>query len=432
MKFGIFYELQLPRPWTAGQRVPAAARTRSTRSSSPTGSATTTPGRSSTTSSRSTRTRSAPEVFLGAASQRTKNIRLGHGIIQLTTNHPRASPSGSRRSTCCRDGRVEFGMGEGAGADRAASVRRALARQARGVGGGGARHHPDVHATTAGSIHGKYFDFPLRNVLPKPLQKPHPPLWVACSQLRHHRRCRPVGHGRARLPVRLADAAHAWVHALLQRLLQRPKRLADYATNPNIALVSGFMCAPTDEEAIEAAPGWTFFQFALRYYGAARRSTRPAPVNLWDEYKKWTADRQGEAGAAQRPDRLAGDASARKLRQFEDVAHRPGDPAQPGRQAPRHEDICDSLELFAREVMPEFHAATAGAGGLEGRRARWPGRAGGTGDRDATTSTRIRTRTSCGSRRSSSSSAWRRRRGRRRAPDTPCHCEFTPAAADPP
>ena len=30
--------------------------------------------------------------------------------------------------------------------------------------------------------HGAYFDFPLRNVLPKPLQKPHPPLWVACSQ----------------------------------------------------------------------------------------------------------------------------------------------------------------------------------------------------------------------------------------------------------
>ena len=31
---------------------------------------------------------SAPEVFLGAASQRTHNIRLGHGIIQLTTNQP--------------------------------------------------------------------------------------------------------------------------------------------------------------------------------------------------------------------------------------------------------------------------------------------------------------------------------------------------------
>ena len=31
---------------------------------------------------------SAPEVFLGAASQRTSRIRLGHGVVQLTTNQP--------------------------------------------------------------------------------------------------------------------------------------------------------------------------------------------------------------------------------------------------------------------------------------------------------------------------------------------------------
>ena len=35
---------------------------------------------------------SAPEVFLAAASQRTKNIRLGHGIVQIPPafNHPGA------------------------------------------------------------------------------------------------------------------------------------------------------------------------------------------------------------------------------------------------------------------------------------------------------------------------------------------------------
>ncbi len=32
-------------------------------------------------------------------------------------------------------------------------------------------------------FHCDYIDFPLRNVLPKPHQKPHPPLWVACSSL---------------------------------------------------------------------------------------------------------------------------------------------------------------------------------------------------------------------------------------------------------
>ena len=28
---------------------------------------------------------------------------------------------------------------------------------------------------------GKYFSMPCRNVVPKPTQRPHPPLWVACS-----------------------------------------------------------------------------------------------------------------------------------------------------------------------------------------------------------------------------------------------------------
>ena len=31
-----------------------------------------------------------------------------------------------------------------------------------------------------------------------------------------------------------------------------------------------------------------------------------------------------------------------------------------------HEDICSSLELFAKEVMPEFHASEAQTPGMEG------------------------------------------------------------------
>ncbi len=31
-------------------------------------------------------------------------------------------------------------------------------------------------------FHGEFFSMPVRNVMPKPLQKPHPPIWVACSR----------------------------------------------------------------------------------------------------------------------------------------------------------------------------------------------------------------------------------------------------------
>ena len=87
MKFGIFYEHQLPRPWGESSEYELLENSLAQieladqlgydyawevehhfleeYSHSP-----------------------APEAFLGAASQRTKNIRLGHGIVQLTTNEP--------------------------------------------------------------------------------------------------------------------------------------------------------------------------------------------------------------------------------------------------------------------------------------------------------------------------------------------------------
>src|SRR5262245_63641337 len=56
---------------------------------------------------------SAPQVFLGAASQRTNNIRLGHGIVQLTTNHPARVAERVSTLDLVSHGRVELGIGEG-------------------------------------------------------------------------------------------------------------------------------------------------------------------------------------------------------------------------------------------------------------------------------------------------------------------------------
>jgi hypothetical protein len=60
-------------------------------------------------------------------------------------------------------------------------------------------------------------------------------------------------------------------------MTKRLRKLADYQINPNMALVSFFMCARTDEEARARADGATFFQFALRFYGASQNRQRPAP-----------------------------------------------------------------------------------------------------------------------------------------------------------
>src|SRR5439155_16238538 len=57
---------------------------------------------------------SAPEVFLAAASQRTKRMRLGHGIVQLPPNFNHPARVAERIATLdlISSGRVEFGTGE--------------------------------------------------------------------------------------------------------------------------------------------------------------------------------------------------------------------------------------------------------------------------------------------------------------------------------
>jgi alkanesulfonate monooxygenase SsuD/methylene tetrahydromethanopterin reductase-like flavin-dependent oxidoreductase (luciferase family) len=59
---------------------------------------------------------SAPEIFLAACSQRTKNIRLGHGIVQLPPliNHPARIAERIATLDLVSDGRCDFGTGEGA------------------------------------------------------------------------------------------------------------------------------------------------------------------------------------------------------------------------------------------------------------------------------------------------------------------------------
>jgi hypothetical protein len=116
------------------------------------------------------------------------------------------------------------------------------------------------------------------------------------------------------------------------------------------------MCAKTDEEARARADGATFFQFALRYYGAAQNRQRPAPgtVSMWDEYHKWKRDNPEAQEAALRGGLIGSPETIRKkLRRFR-TSHI--DQVILLNQAGKntHEHICESLELFAREVLPEF------------------------------------------------------------------------------
>jgi alkanesulfonate monooxygenase SsuD/methylene tetrahydromethanopterin reductase-like flavin-dependent oxidoreductase (luciferase family) len=351
MKFGIFYELQIPRPWGARSEHDVLH---------------------SALGQIELADRlgfdhawvvehhfleeyshcSAPEVFLGAASQRTQRIRLGHGIIQLPTNHPIRVAERVATLDLLSNGRVELGLGEGQGPVELHPFG-ARVREKRDVWEEAVRALVPAFTQTSWEWHGKYFDFPARNVIPKPMQKPHPPLWVACSNINTIGDAGRWGMGALGFQFVSAEAARAWVNRYYLNVTDRLEKLADYPTNPNIAMVSGFMCAPTDEEAIEKAAGWTFFVFCLSHYG---KHGIPAPGegNMWELYQEWrqTAKAQEtlKSGLIGSPETIR-----KRLREFEATNV---DQVILLNQAGRtsHADICGSLELFAHEVMPEFHA----------------------------------------------------------------------------
>jgi alkanesulfonate monooxygenase SsuD/methylene tetrahydromethanopterin reductase-like flavin-dependent oxidoreductase (luciferase family) len=124
---------------------------------------------------------SAPEVFLAALSQRTRRIRLGHGVTLLPHrfNHPIRVAERIAALDIVSDGRVEFGTGRSS----------AYEQQGFEVSPAESREQwqeaieiiPRMWQTDRFSHQGKYFNIPPRNVIPKPIQKPHPPIWVAAT-----------------------------------------------------------------------------------------------------------------------------------------------------------------------------------------------------------------------------------------------------------
>ena len=153
--------------------------------------------------------------------------------------------------------------------------------------------------------HGEWFDFPLRNVVPKPLQKPHPPLWVACSQLDTIEMAGRRGIGALGFQFVSAEAADGVGERVLQRLHQAAREAVRLRDEPEHRRGLRLHVSPTPTRRRSArAEGWTFFQFALVFYNT-HGPVEPGTVNLWDEYQDVEGVAEGPGAQCGRADRLA-------------------------------------------------------------------------------------------------------------------------------
>jgi alkanesulfonate monooxygenase SsuD/methylene tetrahydromethanopterin reductase-like flavin-dependent oxidoreductase (luciferase family) len=382
VQFGIFYEHQLPRPWDEGseQRLVAEALEQieladrlgiqyvwevehhflEEYSHS-----------------------SAPEVFLAAASQRTKTMRLGHGIIQTAPayNHPARTAERIAMLDLVSGGRVEFGSGESSSEAelRGFGLEPAVKREAWLEGLEVALRC--MTETPFTGVEGKFVSMPPRNVVPKPVQKPHPPLWVACSRRDTILLAAEKGMGALSFAFIEPEDASQWVADYEATVRDRCVPVG-LAVNPQVACVTPMMCARDESDAIaRGLEGANFFGYSLAHFYVFGEHV-PGRTDVWEQFQ----ERRGhmgyspEAAIAERAQTLgakaaAGDATGlrgavgtpEQIRDFLRRYEAAGVDQlifvmQAGKN--RHEHIMESIEIFGREILPEFverHQAQAAA-----------------------------------------------------------------------
>jgi alkanesulfonate monooxygenase SsuD/methylene tetrahydromethanopterin reductase-like flavin-dependent oxidoreductase (luciferase family) len=212
---------------------------------------------------------------------------------------------------------------------------------------------------------GRYFEMPCRNIVPKPVQRPHPPLWVACSQRETIRMAARLGIGALTFAFVDPAEAQSWVDEYYSIIRSDQCVPIGHTVNPNICMVSSFSCHHDRETAVRRGlEGFEFFSYALgSLYGFGEH--KPGRTDLWAEFQRVRAPQLreemsslGSALTAARGGIGTPDDLRAHLRKFEACGV---DQVTFIQQAGmnRHADICESLEIFAAEVMPDFKAREA-------------------------------------------------------------------------
>ena len=308
---------------------------------------------------------SAPEVFLSACAALTKTIRVGHGIRQVIPNynHPARVAECMATLDIISNGRLEFGFGEGATRLELGAFH-IPAREKRAMAIEAAEQIANMMTMDPyPGYEGKTWSFPCRNVIPKPMQSPHPPMWMACTNRDTIKVAASLGVGALSFSFLDPDEAKRWADIYYGVIKSEECVPIGHAVNANIATVSNFSLHQDRDEAIRRGhEGFEFFGYAVNALVA--HDAVPGHSTLWHDYITARGNRTQEViDAARRaetyvsgigtPDDIRG-----HIKAFQDVGV---DQViflqQAGRN--KHEHICEALELFAGEVMPEFKAEAA-------------------------------------------------------------------------
>jgi alkanesulfonate monooxygenase SsuD/methylene tetrahydromethanopterin reductase-like flavin-dependent oxidoreductase (luciferase family) len=229
----------------------------------------------------------APEIFLAGVATRTKKLRLGHGIVQVLPgiNHPARVAERISALDLMSGGRVEFGTGEGSSAAELGGFMIDAPRKRDMWLEGVKVATRCMYEEPFTGFEGEFVTMPPRNVVPKPLQKPHPPVWVACTRLATLLMAAENGIGALSFAYLGVDATRGHVRDYYENFERAVPLVPE--PNPNALFSCGNLCVgKTREEAIERI-GWRggFFSYGIAHYFVSGMH-RPGRTSLWAEYEK--------------------------------------------------------------------------------------------------------------------------------------------------
>ena len=122
-----------------------------------------------------------PPTFLSAVAQRTSRIRLGVAVAVLPLHRPIDLAESYAMADVLSNGRIDFGIGKGS---EPVEYRKFCANQDEAT----RRFHESAEILRLAwsdrpvNFEGEFFRYENVNVLPKPVQRPHPPIWVGATR----------------------------------------------------------------------------------------------------------------------------------------------------------------------------------------------------------------------------------------------------------
>jgi len=356
MRFGIFYELSVPRPFAPGvERAVYENALEQVRLADELGFDTVWAVEHHFLEEYSHC--SAPELFLTACAMQTKQIRVGHGAVVCVPamNHPIRIAERAAVLDILSGGRLELGTARSSTWSELAgfeidpdTTKQTWDETIRAL--------PKMWTQERFAWQGTSFSVPERAILPKPVQQPHPPLWVTVTT-----------------PGTELDAAERGIGCLgvaAASFKEQERRTAEYrrrigsctpigAVNSQVATLNFLYCHEDPKEAARTGLGmlgvfgqenaqllFTREAYPTRAYGSLA-NLAPAPARREGS----PADPSGipEGMAIGDPERIV-----RAIKEWESIGVDGVNFLLNALEVIPQEKVLASLRLFAREVMPRF------------------------------------------------------------------------------